>query len=192
MINKKKKNTLAKNFNERLLSGIASSQSYVDPYNDSFEHHDKTNDLKGKTTLTITDFNARDRTGKRTVKVPEHLHGNVKKLIAHVDVIVKTLAKRRKVPLNQIKVTLISGYRSPEHNARVGGAKKSQHLLGKAVDLRFAIVGDKTPRHELLLEVREIIFDLIKTKKITKGGVGIYRSFIHYDIRGRNARWTGK
>jgi uncharacterized protein YcbK (DUF882 family) len=30
---------------------------------------------------------------------------------------------------------LVSGYRSPERNARVGGAVRSQHLLGRAADI---------------------------------------------------------
>jgi len=29
-----------------------------------------------------------------------------------------------------------SGYRSPEHNAKIGGAKKSLHTLGRAVDFK--------------------------------------------------------
>ena len=28
--------------------------------------------------------------------------------------------------------------------------------------------------------------------QIKKGGVGLYRSFVHYDVRGRNTRWKGK
>ncbi len=33
-------------------------------------------------------------------------------------------------------VGIESGYRDPQHNARVGGAKNSQHLYGNAADLR--------------------------------------------------------
>ena len=33
-------------------------------------------------------------------------------------------------------VTITSGYRTPEHNAEVGGSKSSQHLLGRAADIR--------------------------------------------------------
>lgn len=30
---------------------------------------------------------------------------------------------------------IVSGLRTPEHNARVGGAKNSQHLYGRAADI---------------------------------------------------------
>lgn len=33
---------------------------------------------------------------------------------------------------------VVSGYRCPEHNRAVGGAKHSQHLTGRAVDLVYA------------------------------------------------------
>jgi uncharacterized protein YcbK (DUF882 family) len=32
-------------------------------------------------------------------------------------------------------ITITSGYRTKEHNAAIGGAVRSQHLLGKAVDI---------------------------------------------------------
>ena len=35
-------------------------------------------------------------------------------------------------------VTITSGYRTAEHNAKVGGAKSSQHLLGRAADIQVA------------------------------------------------------
>ena len=39
-------------------------------------------------------------------------------------------------------ITVISGYRCPKHNAAVGGAKASQHMLGKAADI---VIKGKTP-----------------------------------------------
>ena len=39
---------------------------------------------------------------------------------------------------------ITSAYRSPEHNAKVGGKSRSAHLRGRAVDI--AISGDKAHR----------------------------------------------
>ena len=39
------------------------------------------------------------------------------------------------------------------------------------------------------LEVRDIVIKLIKDGEMDSGGVGIYPTFVHYDVRGRNARW---
>ena len=78
-------------------------------------------------------------------------------------------------------IVIISGYRSPEYNKKIGGAKRSQHMLAKAADI---VVSGMTS-----LEVRDIIITLIKEGKMDPGGVGIYPTFVHYDVRGRNARW---
>ena len=63
-----------------------------------------------------------------------------------------------------------SAYRSPEHNARVGGAQKSQHLQGAAFDISMA---NHDPA-EFIAAAREAGFR----------GIGTYpRSiFIHIDI----------
>ena len=74
-----------------------------------------------------------------------------------------------------------SGYRSHAYNKKIGGAKFSQHLLGKAADIR----SDKyTPA-----QIHAAILQLISEGKIHNGGLGIYNSFCHYDIRDTPARW---
>jgi uncharacterized protein YcbK (DUF882 family) len=78
-------------------------------------------------------------------------------------------------------IIVISGYRSPDYNTKIKGAKRSQHLFAKAADI---VVPGMTS-----LEVRDTIIKLIKEGKMRKGGVGIYPTFTHYDVRGFNARW---
>ena len=78
-------------------------------------------------------------------------------------------------------VTVNSAYRSPEHNAAVGGAKNSQHLLGKAADV---VIKGVSPN-----EVADALEFLIEVGLMKEGGVGRYDTFTHYDIRGTKARW---
>jgi len=81
-------------------------------------------------------------------------------------------------------IRVISGYRSPKYNRKIGGARRSQHMLAKAADIK---ISGMTPA-----EVKAEIVALIKAGKMKSGGVGLYRTFTHYDVRGRNARWYGK
>lgn len=76
---------------------------------------------------------------------------------------------------------VISAYRSPETNEKLrskssGVAKKSQHLLGKAIDVRLRNVDSRDLRDAAL--------------KIKRGGVGYYKKsdFVHMDT-GRVRRW---
>jgi len=99
---------------------------------------------------------------------------------------VKELAKNLQVIRDHVgtSIKVFSGYRTPEHNAAIGGVKNSKHMVAKAADLKSLCSTAKL--HELILL-------LIDEGKIKEGGVGHYPGrFVHYDIRGTRARWTGK
>lgn len=79
----------------------------------------------------------------------------------------------------KMPVYINSGYRTPEHNERVGGAEYSQHLYGKAADIS---VKNVEPGH---------VAEFIETIMPNMGGVGVYYDFVHVDIRNEKARWVG-
>ena len=78
-----------------------------------------------------------------------------------------------------------SGYRSPEHNAKVGGSKRSQHVKGRAVDLAL-------PEGMGVDEFAMLIGNCMALGMIPEGGLGRYRSWVHYDTRGKRARWDNR
>ena len=59
-------------------------------------------------------------------EMPKEVYHNVVKVANQLQYLRGEIGK-------PIKVN--SAYRSPEHNAKVGGVPKSQHLLGKAADI---------------------------------------------------------
>lgn len=81
-------------------------------------------------------------------------------------------------------ITINSGYRSPAHNERIGGVKNSFHVKGMAADI---VVNNVKP-----YIVAKQIELLIAYGKMKQGGVGIYNTFVHYDIRGYAARWNNQ
>ena len=102
----------------------------------------------------------------------------------------KELAENLQVLRDEIgkPVHIISGYRSPLYNRKIGGAKRSYHLKCMAADIKVKGMAPK--------EVKALILDLIEEERMKQGGIGLYqrsgtRGFVHYDIRGSRARWTG-
>lgn len=74
-------------------------------------------------------------------------------------------------------ITINSGYRSPEHNAAVGGVSNSQHVKGTAADI---VVDGTDP-----LTVGQIAEHYLNKK----GGIGVYQTFTHVDTRTTRSRW---
>lgn len=75
-------------------------------------------------------------------------------------------------------VAIVSGRRCSKHNASVGGAPRSQHLLGTAADIK---VKGYSPKIVHLNLNDSPIKDHV--------GLGLYDTFVHVDTRRTKARW---
>lgn len=118
--------------------------------------------------FSLDEFACKDGT-----PVPGVYFDNVLELALNLQVIRGALRK----PIN-----INSSYRTEKHNKSVGGKEKtSQHLFAKAADIRS---DGKTPQ-----EIYNLIERLILEGKVKEGGLGLYKTFVHYDIRGTKARW---
>jgi len=106
--------------------------------------------------------------------VPDNLYLAVRELAENLEV----LRARVDRP-----VTIISGFRTGAYNKRIGGAAKSQHLAAAAADVK---VKGYSPKR-----LAALIAELIEEGVMKKGGVAEYPAFTHYDIRGKNVRWSG-
>ena len=76
-------------------------------------------------------------------------------------------------------VTITSAYRTPGKNKAVGGQVYSQHLYGRAADIKVKGVAPK--------KVAAYAETLLKNR----GGIGTYSTFTHIDVRSAKARWKG-
>ena len=120
--------------------------------------------------FNLSEFRCRDGSD-----VPDELMQNAQCLAENLQVLRDNLGK---------PIHVISGYRSPKYNRKIGGARRSQHMSAKAGDIK---IKGMTPK-----EVKEAIEELISKGEMVQGGVGLYTTFVHYDVRGRKARWKGK
>ena len=107
-------------------------------------------------------------------EMPEDVLANVTKLANQLQYVRDNVA---------MPIKINSGYRCQAHNKSVGGSENSQHLLGKAADI---VINGLDP----VLDTYDYLDDLILTGEILQGGIGMYKTFTHYDIRKTKARWN--
>lgn len=74
-------------------------------------------------------------------------------------------------------VVINSAYRTETHNKKVGGSANSQHKYGMAADIRINGVSPKT----IATYINKLMPD--------RGGIGVYSSFVHIDVRAKKSRW---
>lgn len=117
--------------------------------------------------FTLWEFRCRDG-----VPVPPEYIPNARKVAENLQVLRDEIGQ---------PIIINSAYRYPAYNKRIGGASKSQHLTASAADIRTK---GYTPR-----QLANVIERLIKEGKMRQGGIGVYPTFTHYDIRGVWARW---
>ena len=76
-------------------------------------------------------------------------------------------------------VTINSRYRTETKNKSVGGSQYSQHKYGLAADITIKGVSP--------VKVAEYAETLLPNT----GGIGIYNTFTHIDVRKTKSRWNG-
>jgi uncharacterized protein YcbK (DUF882 family) len=106
------------------------------------------------------------------VDVPTAVRGNVQGVMRELEVLRVEVGK---------PIRIVSGFRSAAHNKSVGGADRSKHLCGMAADIK---IDGMMPT-----EIHSTIERLISAGHMKQGGLGLYRTFVHYDTRGTKARW---
>jgi len=93
-------------------------------------------------------------------------------VILHSDILKRLVSLRDSI---NRPVYINSGYRCKEENIKVGGVKNSYHRLGMAVDIRSKGIS---------------ISDLaIYAEGIGFNGIGLYKTFLHLDIRDKKFIW---
>jgi len=118
--------------------------------------------------FTREEFDCKDGT-----IVPDKYLANATEVATNLEVL--------RAEINEPVMITGSGYRSKAHNKKVGGAEFSQHLTASGADINAK---NYTPK-----ELAKVIERLIKEGKMKQGGLGVYKGFVHYDIRGTKARW---
>lgn len=153
---------LADESNEPTTVGNAALGRSYASYTYSLYHPPATANFK------LSEFACHDGT-----PVPETLYGNVYFLMQNLQALRDYFG---------LPVFISSGYRTADYNSNTkGAAANSTHVYALAGDIK--VIG-KSPR-----QVKEAIEYLISTGKMKEGGIGLYNTFVHYDVRGYKARW---
>ena len=78
-------------------------------------------------------------------------------------------------------ISINISFRPKWYELEKGRSGNSKHTLAMAADI--AVKGITPQRLYTIIE------DLILKGEVKEGGLGLYNTFVHYDIRGTRARW---
>ena len=120
----------------------------------------------------IDEFKCKGNLRGCNCEMPDDVYKNIQELAENLQIIRDEL---------QEPIKINSAYRCENHNRKIGGTSKSQHVKGKAADI---VVKNLTPD-----EVANALDNLQQGGFIKSGGLGRYDTFTHIDIRGTEARW---
>lgn len=115
----------------------------------------------------LPNFNLNEFHCKDGTPVPVEFHPYVVRIATNLQVLRNELKR---------PIVITSAYRTIDYNKKIGGAINSHHLRANAVD--FKIQGYNTQFIAL------IIHKLMMEGRMAAGGIGIYGTFVHYDLRG--------
>lgn len=152
-------------------------RTFQSDYNKRFNKKIKVDGIIGPETRKALDH-ARNQVGKkgtRNFKISEfRCKGSGKLPSGGMDNNLLLKLEELRYRLGGKAVVINSGYRTPAHNRRVGGASNSQHLYGKAADI---VVRGVSPSR--VYREADKLFN----------GVGKYNTFTHVDTRNGKARF---
>lgn len=89
-------------------------------------------------------------------------------------------------------VQIVSGYRSPAWNKKVGGASQSYHMRGMAADIRVVDLREsEIPSPAKCINPYFHPSELFRYADIRwpDCGLGLYSGWVHIDCRSKRARW---
>jgi hypothetical protein len=91
--------------------------------------------------------------------------------------------ERANAALRDLPLKIVSAYRDPGHNRRVGGARQSQHQHGKAIDISLKGLSDA--------DKQRVVEHFLNDPNV--GGFGYYPNSdsIHIDTRDDKTAWGG-
>jgi lysozyme len=101
-----------------------------------------------------------------------------KRLWPHLLAVAKVADQAREILGKPVRI--VSAYRSPAYNRAIKGASLSTHQQAQALDLQTK---NTAGLYLILMELRRA--------GVFSGGLGLYPTFVHVDVRGYPATWRG-
>ena len=132
----------------------------------------------------MTWLDLRCRCGKCNVHSDCWIQGNLDSVLQRSVLVVEEV-ERRTGQTQRLWVN--SAVRCLAHNADQGGARASTHLSGRALDLKPVACSPAA----LFEAARKVRGDLSPDDEQRMGGLGLYHTFVHIDVRPYHATKMG-